>query len=124
MLCALSAFLLHKTRDTPSRVNREVSKSFDYELLTHLLKRGKNRDEEKKREKDSRIDDWQKKRECIFSAKGVAKNVGGCKAAKKKEVGKDLSKVEVPVIFVKGNYSGTPLCTMCRINEGGDKERL
>jgi hypothetical protein len=26
---ALSAFLLHKTRDTPSRVNREVSKSFD-----------------------------------------------------------------------------------------------
>jgi hypothetical protein len=29
LLCALSAFLLHKTRDTPSRVNREVSKSFD-----------------------------------------------------------------------------------------------
>jgi hypothetical protein len=29
LLSALSAFLLHKTRDTPSRVNREVSKSFD-----------------------------------------------------------------------------------------------
>jgi hypothetical protein len=29
VLCALSAFLLHKTRDTPSRVNRKVSKSFD-----------------------------------------------------------------------------------------------
>jgi hypothetical protein len=29
LLCSLSAFLLHKTRDTPSRVNREVSKSFD-----------------------------------------------------------------------------------------------
>ncbi len=29
LLCALSAFLLQKTRDMPSRVNREVSKSFD-----------------------------------------------------------------------------------------------
>jgi hypothetical protein len=29
LLSALSAFLLHKTRDTPSRVNREVSKSLD-----------------------------------------------------------------------------------------------
>jgi hypothetical protein len=27
LLSALSAFLLHKTRDTPNRVNREVSKS-------------------------------------------------------------------------------------------------
>ncbi len=32
----------------------------------------------------------------------------GCKAAKKKEIEKDSSKVEVPVIFVKGNYFGTP----------------
>jgi hypothetical protein len=29
LLSVLSAFLLHKTRDTLSRVNREVSKSFD-----------------------------------------------------------------------------------------------
>ena len=28
----------------------------------------------------------------------------------------------MPIIFVKGNYFGTPLCTMCRINEGGDKD--
>ena len=48
----------------------------------------------------------------------------GCKAAKKKEIEKDLLKVEVPMIFVKGNYFGTPLCTMCRINKGDDKERL
>jgi hypothetical protein len=27
LLIALSAFLLHKTRDTPNRVNREVSNS-------------------------------------------------------------------------------------------------
>jgi hypothetical protein len=29
LLSVLSAFLLHKTRDMPTRVNREVSKSFD-----------------------------------------------------------------------------------------------
>ncbi len=28
----------------------------------------------------------------------------------------------MPVIFVKGNYFGTPLYTMCRINKGGDKD--
>ncbi len=28
----------------------------------------------------------------------------------------------MPVIFVKGNYFGTPLGTMCRTNEGGDKD--
>jgi hypothetical protein len=48
----------------------------------------------------------------------------GCKAAEKKEIGKDLSKIEAPVIFVKGNYFGTPLYTMCGINEGNDKRRL
>ncbi len=39
----------------------------------------------------------------------------GCKEARKKEVGKDSLKVEVPTIFVKGNYFGAPLCTMCWI---------
>jgi hypothetical protein len=48
----------------------------------------------------------------------------GCKAAEKKEIGKDSSKIEVPVVFVKGNYFGTPLYTMCWINEGNDKRRL
>jgi hypothetical protein len=48
----------------------------------------------------------------------------GCKAAKKKEIEKGSSKVEVPVIFVKGNCFGTPLYTMCWINEGGDKKQL
>ncbi len=33
----------------------------------------------------------------------------GCKAAKKKETEKGSSKIEVPVIFVKRNYFGTPL---------------
>jgi hypothetical protein len=47
-----------------------------------------------------------------------------CKTAEKKEIGKDSAKIEVPVIFVKGNYFGTPLYTMCGINEGNDKRRL
>jgi hypothetical protein len=46
----------------------------------------------------------------------------GCKAVKKKKIEKDSSKVEVPVIFVKGNYFGTPLYSMCWINEGSDSE--
>ena len=48
----------------------------------------------------------------------------GCKAAKKKKIEKDSSKVEVPVIFVKGKYFVTPLYTMCWINKGSDKKRL
>jgi hypothetical protein len=45
LLCALSAFLLHKTSNTPSRVNREVSKSFDMNNW-NLLRQGKNRNKE------------------------------------------------------------------------------
>ncbi len=48
----------------------------------------------------------------------------GCKAAEKKEIGKDSPKIEVPVIFVQGNCFGTPLYTMCWINEGNDKRLL
>jgi hypothetical protein len=91
--------------------------------LAHLLRQGKNRDEEEKREKGSRIDDWQKKGSAFFR-QGVLRKLYGCKAAKKKEIEKDSLKVEAPVIFVKENYFGTPLYTMCWINEGGDKKRL
>ena len=54
-------------------------------------------------------------------AKGVAK-MYGCKAAEKKKVEKDLSKVRMPITFVKGNCFGTPLCTTCKINRAGDKD--
>ncbi len=47
----------------------------------------------------------------------------GYKAAEKKKIEKGLSKVGVPMIFIKGNYFGTPLCTTCRINKGDDKKR-
>jgi hypothetical protein len=29
----------------------------------------------------------------------------------------------MPITFVKGNYFGTPLCTTCKINKAGDKDR-
>jgi len=29
----------------------------------------------------------------------------------------------MPIIFVKGNYFGTPLYTTCKSNEAGDKGR-
>jgi hypothetical protein len=38
-MLVMSLSLLHKTRDTPSRVNREVSKSFDVNNW-HLLRKG------------------------------------------------------------------------------------
>ncbi len=59
-----------------------------------------------------------------FFGKGCCEKCTGVKQQGKKETEKDLSKIEVPVIFVKGNYFGTPLYTMCWINEGDDKRRL
>jgi hypothetical protein len=38
-MLVISLSLLHKTRETPSRVNREVSKSFDINNW-HLLRKG------------------------------------------------------------------------------------
>ncbi len=59
-----------------------------------------------------------------FFSKGCCEKCTGVKAAEKKEIGKDSSKIEVPVIFVKGNYFGTPLYTMCWINEGTVEDRI
>ncbi len=57
-----------------------------------------------------------------FLAKGVAK-MYGCKAAEKEKTGKNSSIVRMPIAFVKGSYFGTPLCTTCKINGAGDKDR-
>jgi hypothetical protein len=43
----------------------------------------------KKAEKDSRIDDWQKKGSAFFRQR-VLRKMYGCKTAKKKEIEKDL----------------------------------
>jgi hypothetical protein len=59
-----------------------------------------------------------------FFGKGCCEKCTGVKAAKKKEIEEDQLGVKVPIVFVKGNYFGTPLYTTCWINKGGDKERL
>jgi hypothetical protein len=93
LLCSLLAFLLHKTRDTPSRVNREVSKSFDMDNW-HLLRKGEKLIQTRKREKDFRIDDWQKKGSAVFW-QGVLRKMYGCEAAeKKKEIEKIRQKLK------------------------------
>jgi hypothetical protein len=47
----------------------------------------------------------------------------GYKAAEKRKIEKTHQKVGGPMIFIKGNYLGTPLCTTCKINKGDDKDR-
>ena len=58
----------------------------------------------------------------FFQQRVLWKCTGG-KAAEKKKVEKDSPKVRMPITFVKGNYFGTPLCTTCKINRAGDKDR-
>jgi hypothetical protein len=48
----------------------------------------------------------------------------GYEAAEKKKIKKGELQIEVPIIFIKGSCVETPLCTMCWINEKGDKGRL
>jgi hypothetical protein len=64
------------------------------------------------REKDSWINDWQKKGSAFFR-QGMLRKMCGCEAAEKKGDWKYSSKAEMPIIFVKENYLGTPLYTMC-----------
>ena len=54
-----------------------------------------------------------RKKEVHFFGKGYCEKCTGAKQQGKKETEKDSSKVEMPITFVKGNYFGTPLYTMC-----------
>jgi hypothetical protein len=67
---------------------------------------------------------WLVEKRSAFFRQGMLRKMYGCKAAREEETEKDSSKIKVPVIFVKGNYFGTPLYTMCRINKGDDKRWL
>ncbi len=58
-----------------------------------------------------------------FLAKGVFCENVRVQSSREKKVEKDSSKVRMPVTVVKGNYFGTPLCTTCKINKAGDKDR-
>ncbi len=53
------------------------------------------------------------KKGSAFFWQRMLRKMYGCKAAEKKETGKRLSKIGVPMIFIKGSYFGTPLYTMC-----------
>ncbi len=88
-----------------------------------MLRQGKNRDEEESGKRILGLMTGRKKRVHFFS-EGYCEKCTGVKQQRKTRSKKDKSEVEVPVIFFKGNYFGTPLYTMCWINEGGDKEQL
>ncbi len=45
-------------------------------------------------------------------------------AAEKRRAKRDLLKIEMPIIFIKGPCVETPLYTMCWINMDGDKGQL
>ncbi len=74
----------------------------------------------RKREKDFRIDDWRKKGGAFFR-QGVLRKMYGYEAAEKRRAKRDLLKIEMPIILIKGSCVETPLYTMCWINKGGDK---
>ena len=57
-----------------------------------------------------------------FSSKGCCENVR-VQSSRERRLKKTRQKVRMPITFVKGNYFGTPLCTTCKINKAGDKDR-
>jgi hypothetical protein len=87
--------------------------------LAYLLKKSKNLQQRRKREKDFRIDDKRKKGGAFFR-QGVMRKVYGYEIAEKGRAKKDLLKIEMPIIFIKGSCVETPLYTMCWINKNGD----
>jgi hypothetical protein len=54
-----------------------------------------------------------RKKEVHFFSKGCREKCTDVKQQRKKEIEKIRQKAEVPIIFVKGNYFGTPLYAMC-----------
>ncbi len=61
------------------------------------------------------------KRGCIFSAKGIAKNVRERSSEEKRRTKRVNCKIKMPIIFIKGSCVETPLYTMCWGNKDGDK---
>ncbi len=121
LLCSLSAFpsfIKPGTRQTG--LTGRFQKSFDMNSW-HLLRKSEKLQRKREREKDSRVNDWWK-RECIFWQR-VLRKCAGVERQRKRRLKRLFKKVRVPITFVKGNYFGTPLCTMCKSNEAGDKDR-
>jgi hypothetical protein len=122
LLCSLSAFpsfIKPGTRQTG--LTGRFQKSFDMSSR-HLLRKGKNRNE---RENGERILGLKTDVESVgvnFFWQRVLRKCMGVERQRKRRLER-LFKSWMPIVFVKGNYFGTPLCTTCKSNEAGDKDR-
>ena len=56
-----------------------------------------------------------------FFRQGDCEKCTAMKQQRKEEQKKDLLKIEMPIIFIKGSCVETPLYTMCWVNKDGDK---
>jgi hypothetical protein len=54
-----------------------------------------------------------RKRGCIFSARGIVKNVRERNNAEKRRAKRVNCKIKMPIIFIKGSCVETSLYTMC-----------
>ncbi len=119
LLCQLSAvlsFIKPGTRQTG--LTGRPQKSFGMNRW-HSSRKGEKIATKKEREKDSRVNDWWR-RECILWQR-VLRKCMGVKRQKKRRI-KEMFSKWMPTTFVKEDYFGTPLCTTCKSNEGGDKD--
>ena len=64
-----------------------------------------------------------RKKGCIFSARGIAKNVREWSNGEKRIAKRVYCKIKMPIIFIKGSCVETPLYTMCWGNKDGDKRQ-
>ncbi len=62
-----------------------------------------------------------RKKGCIFSARGIAKNVRERSSEEKRRAKRVNCRIKMPIIFIKGSCVETPLYTMCWGNKDSDK---
>jgi hypothetical protein len=86
-MLVISLSLLHKTRDTPSRVNREFSKSFDMNNW-HLLRKGEKLQQVKESGKRIFGLATDGKKGVHFFGKGCCKKCAGVKQQRKRRLKK------------------------------------
>jgi hypothetical protein len=109
-MLVISLSLLHKTRDTPSRVNREVSKFFDMNNW-HLLRKGEKLLRVKKAGKGFSDERLMKKGSAFFRQRMLRK-MYGYKAAGKKKTEKARQKLGCQLLLSKEIILGHP-CIPC-----------
>jgi hypothetical protein len=88
--------------------------------LAYSLKKSEKIITQEKREKNFELMTGRKKR-CIFSARGIAKNVRKRSNEEERRTERVNCKIKMPIIFIKGSCVATPLYTMSWSNKDGDK---